>query len=226
MKFVSLSADIRQVVSRKTCSSSRLKYFLFMACGLVFGAASLIFTANQLAAQAPAQSASSAAPLPPPMELMSPAFAENMPIPSEYTCLAEAKVKSPELRWKNAPKVTVSFVLLVHDLDPHPNKSKDDVLHWLVWDIPGDQTSLPENIKPDTPEVLGGARQGINQRSKVGWAGPCPPVGAPPHHYTFELFALDTKLSLPDSATRQDVATAIDGHVIGHGLLIGRFNRK
>jgi Raf kinase inhibitor-like YbhB/YbcL family protein len=225
MKFVSLSADIRQAVSDKTSSSFRRKYLIFMACGLVFGAVSLVFTANQLAAQAPAQSAP-AAPLPPPMELMSPAFAENMPIPSEYTCLAEAKVKSPELHWKNAPKGTVSFVLLVHDLDPHPNKSKDDVLHWLVWDIPGDQTSLPENIKSDTPEVFGGARQGINQRSKVGWAGPCPPVGAPPHHYTFELFALDTKLSLPDSATRQDVATAMDGHVIGHGLLIGRFNRK
>jgi Raf kinase inhibitor-like YbhB/YbcL family protein len=225
MKFVSLSADIRQAVSDKTSSSFRRKYFIFMACGLVFGAVSLVFTANQLAAQAPAQSAP-AAPLQPPMELMSPAFAENMPIPSEYTCLAEAKVKSPELHWKNAPKGTVSFVLLVHDLDPHPNKSKDDVLHWLVWDIPGDQTSLPENIKSDTPEVFGGARQGINQRSKVGWAGPCPPVGAPPHHYTFELFALDTKLSLPDSATRQDVATAMDGHVIGHGLLIGRFNRK
>jgi len=160
------------------------------------------------------------------MDLMSPAFVENMQIPPEYTCLAEAKVKSPELRWKNTPKGTLSFVLLVHDLDPHPNKSKDDVLHWLVWNIPGDQTSLTENIKPDTPEVFGGARQGINQRLKVGWAGPCPPVGAPPHHYTFELFALDTRLSVPDSATRQDVATAMDGHVIGHGLLIARFSRK
>ena len=167
-------------------------------------------------------------PAPPsaPIRMSSPAFEENGTIPDGFTCQAKENVKSPQIDWNGAPPNTVSFVLLVHDLDPHPNRSSNDVLHWLVWNIPGDAQGLPENVKPDVSDGPGGSHQGFNQRGKLGWAGPCPPVGHTPHHYTFELFALDTKLNLDDKATRQDVIAAMDAHVLAHGVLIGRFSRK
>jgi phosphatidylethanolamine-binding protein (PEBP) family uncharacterized protein len=62
--------------------------------------------------------------------------------------------------------------------------------------------------------------------------------GAPPgpyHHYTLELYALDTKLDVPQPQgqasaqvagdTRNAVVNAMDGHVIGKAVLVGRFHR-
>ena len=55
--------------------------------------------------------------------------------------------------------------------------------------------------------------------------GPGAPAAGPYHHYTFELFALDKKLDLGPDATREDVLKAINGHILGKGVLVGRFHR-
>ena len=162
----------------------------------------------------------------PPMayiKLTSPAFADSSPIPTKFTCSAQPAAVSPELDWTDAPKGTASFVLIVHDLEPHPNKGSEDVLHWIAWNIPADATHLPEDVpaKPDLPD---GTRQGKNVRGDIGFRGPCPPPG-PPHHYTFELYALDNKPDLPSTAKRSEVLSAMDGHIIGHGVLVGLFHR-
>ena len=47
----------------------------------------------------------------------------------------------------------------------------------------------------------------------------------PYHHYTFSLYALDIKLTLGADATRADVSKAMDGHILGKGVLVGRFHR-
>ena len=43
--------------------------------------------------------------------------------------------------------------------------------------------------------------------------------------YTWELDALDTKLEIGPDATRPDVLKAIDGHLLGKAVLMGRFHR-
>jgi len=55
--------------------------------------------------------------------------------------------------------------------------------------------------------------------------GPGAGAAGPYHHYTFELFALDTTLELTDAATRADVVKAMDGHIPGKGVLAGRFHQ-
>lgn len=55
--------------------------------------------------------------------------------------------------------------------------------------------------------------------------GPGGSTAGPYHHYTFELFALDTKLDLGPDATRVDVLKAMDGHILGKAVLVGRFHR-
>src|SRR5690348_2963250 len=97
------------------------------------------------------------------LKLTSPAFTDSGSIPVKFTCSAQPAAVSPELDWADAPKGTASFVLIVHDLDPHPNKGSEDVLHWIAWNIPADATHLPEDVpaKPDLPD---GTRQGKNVR--------------------------------------------------------------
>ncbi|MEO8682236.1 MAG: hypothetical protein ABI665_24525, partial [Vicinamibacterales bacterium] len=44
------------------------------------------------------------------------------------------------------------------------------------------------------------------------------------HHYVFEFYALDTKLDLPATTTREDLMKAMEGHVIGKAAYTGRFH--
>jgi len=168
----------------------------------------------------------------PPLQLSSSAFADGTMIPEKYTCVAAmgagggmggmdvSKMTSPPLSWVNAPAGTQSFVLLLHDPDAHAAKSIDDITHWMIFNIPGDATSLPEGVKADSTVGV----QANNIARQPSFFGPCAPAG-PPHHYTFELFALDSKLDLQKGASRDDVMKAMDGHVLTGTVLIGLFHR-
>ena len=165
---------------------------------------------------------------PPPMKLMSTGISDGAQIPTKYTCSSEQAV-SPALRWTDAPRGTVSFTLIVHDMEPRPRKGLDDILHWMVWDIPATAGLLPEGVLSNTPDLPDGSHQTNGNPSQggiVGYRPPCPPQGVPvPHHYAFELFALDQKLNLATDATRADVMKAMDGHILGHAALVAVLNR-
>jgi len=98
-----------------------------------------------------------------------------------------------------------------------------DVTHWIFWGIPGASTSVTAGVKPDS--MPDGIMQGVNIRKVNGYQPPCPPPGATPHHYIFEIYALDTKLDLPAGSARADLLKAMDGHVIGKSTYVGLFGR-
>jgi Raf kinase inhibitor-like YbhB/YbcL family protein len=158
------------------------------------------------------------------MTLTSTAFADGSQIPVKYTQAGEQI--SPELKWTNAPPNTMSFVLHMHDLEVARNKTTDDQLHWLVWNIPASATGLPEHVDQgaDRPD-------GSHQTSASGpmYRGPGAPATGPMHHYTFEIFALDTKLDVPTASdafeTRTNVMKAMQGHIIGRAVYMGLFHR-
>ena len=162
-------------------------------------------------------------PAAPGMTLTSPAYADGAEIPSKYT-QADPMPVSPKLEWTNVPDGVQSFVLLFHDPDVALRNTTEDVLHWMAFNIPGDARSLPENM-PATATMPDGTVQIKNLRGGVGFMGPGAPAPGPHHHYTFELFALDTKLTLGADATRADVMKAIDGHIRAKAVLVGRFHR-
>ena len=172
---------------------------------------------------AAAQDAAKKAPTGPGLTLTSPAFADGAEIPARFT-QSDPKPVSPRLMWANVPPNTVSFVLYMHDPDVAVQKKLDDVLHWLMFNIPGETRVLSEGVPPDA-KLSDGSIQCKNQGGVVGYRGPGAPAAGPHHHYTIELFALDTKLDLGPDATRADVLKAIDGHILGKGVLVGRFHR-
>jgi phosphatidylethanolamine-binding protein (PEBP) family uncharacterized protein len=85
-------------------------------------------------------------------------------------------------------------------------------------------TSLQEGL-PSQAQLLDGCIQSLNQSKKVGYLGMGAAAVGAYHHYTFELFALDTKLSLGSDATQADVTKAMDGQILMKGVLVGRFHR-
>jgi Raf kinase inhibitor-like YbhB/YbcL family protein len=158
----------------------------------------------------------------PGLALSSPDFTDGGVIPNKFT-QADPMPVSPKLEWTNVPAGTVTFALIMHDPDVALQKKTDDVLHWMAFNIPGTAKELA-GAQSAEPKLADGTIQAKNLRGAVGFMGPGAPAGTY-HHYTFELYALDTKLDLGPDATRADVLKAIDGHIVGKGVLVGRFHR-
>ena len=168
------------------------------------------------------------APAPPPFRIMSPDLVDGSPVPNKFTCAAGTEAVSPALQWTNAPRGTVSFVLIVHDMEPRPQRKLDDILHWMVWNIPPNATKYPQGVPSNTADLPDGSHQtngNPGQGGVTGYRPPCPPQNVPqPHHYAFDLFALDAKVDV-ETATRADVMKAMDGHILAHDSLVVPFNR-
>ena len=75
----------------------------------------------------------------PQLRLTSPSFSGA--IPARYaSCPGESNL-SPALAWDIPPAATRSFALLVTD----PDAPMGVFTHWLLWNLPRDQRSLPES---------------------------------------------------------------------------------
>ena len=74
------------------------------------------------------------------MTLTSSAWPDGGQIPPKYTQAGEDI--SPALAWSNVPEGTASFALIVHDADAAIGNGTDDILHWMLWNIPKATRSL------------------------------------------------------------------------------------
>jgi hypothetical protein len=152
------------------------------------------------------------------MNLTSPAFSEGETIPVRHTC--DGEDVSPALALGNVPERTQSFALIVDD----PDAPRGTWVHWVYYDLPGDTREIPEGAGAHMPAEGGGPRHGLNDFSRYGWGGPCPPPG-PAHHYELALYALDAPLGLPEGADKAAVVEAMRDHVLGEAKLMGRYAR-
>jgi Raf kinase inhibitor-like YbhB/YbcL family protein len=176
-----------------------------------------------------AQQTPPAAPAAPALTLTTTAWPDGTDIPIEYTqanTSGQALGVSPQLSWTNPPAGTRSFVLHMHDPDAALNKTTATQVHWLVWGIPAAATGLPKGV-PAGPQLADGTRQ--VSASGQTYRGPGARAGGPKHHYTLELYALDTTLTIAPGATEQETRTAVmaamQGHVLGKAVYVGLFRR-
>ena len=156
------------------------------------------------------------------IKVTSPAFKNNEMIPEIYSGYDQDT--SFQLNWSEAPSNTKSYVLIMED--PDSKKPPIPVVHWLVWNIPTEITSLQEGLKKQD-RLLDpvSVRQGPTSTGKIGYMGPKPPKGDVAHHYHTQIFALDNELNLPAGTSRDELLEAMQGHVIAKGELIGQFKR-
>jgi Raf kinase inhibitor-like YbhB/YbcL family protein len=150
------------------------------------------------------------------MELKSTAFTMGGMIPQKYSC--EGENVSPPLMWKGVPEGTRSIALITDD----PDAPMGTWVHWVYYDIPPTAHGLGEKIPQERKPSVGGT-QGMNDSHHLGYDGPCPPSGT--HRYYFKVYALDASLNLPPGASKKDVLKAMDGHVLGESVLMGKFKR-
>jgi len=150
------------------------------------------------------------------LKIESSAFREGGMIPKLYTC--DGADLSPSLSWGAIPPGAKSLALIVDD----PDAPAKTWVHWVVFDLPADSGGLPESVPAD-PTLASGARQGINDFQRIGYGGPCPPGGT--HRYFFKLYALDTRLELDPGSSKSQLLSAMEGHILAEGQLMGRYAR-
>ena len=152
--------------------------------------------------------------------LESSAFDNGGEIPSRYTCVGEDL--SPPMTWTGVPETARSLVLIIDDPDaPDPKAPKMIWVHWVLYIIPPDVSGLTEGIAPAT--LPPGAVQGQNDWKRIGYGGPCPPIGR--HRYLHKLYALDTVLEEMNQATKAMVEAAMKGHVLAQTELMGTYEK-
>jgi Raf kinase inhibitor-like YbhB/YbcL family protein len=141
-------------------------------------------------------------------------------IPQKHSDYADGV--SPALVWSPV-KSAKSYAIIAEDPDATPITP---FVHWVAWNIPGEVTTLPEGLQ-EQPRLTApdGVLQGRTSRGVIGYYGPRPPVGDKPHHYHFQILALDTMLDLPAGADRDDVLKAASGKVIAKGELVGTYSQ-
>lgn len=145
--------------------------------------------------------------------ITSTAFAANAFIPRPYT--GEGDNISPPLAWNGVPAGAQELALICEDPDaPTPQPWT----HWVVYKLSPILLGLAESAQGDF-------LQGRNDFGEIGYGGPLPPRGHGLHHYHFRLYALDEPLQARPELTKAQLLSAIEGHILGQGELIGVYER-
>ena len=139
-------------------------------------------------------------------------------MPSLHTC--DSTDISPALQWTKATGNLASYALIMDD----PDAPMGTWVHWVMYNIPATDSSLPGNFPKDSI-LANGTRQGVTSFRTTGYGGPCPPDRM--HRYFYKLYALDTTFNLPCNSTgERRLLAAIKGHILAEAELMGKYNRK
>lgn len=149
------------------------------------------------------------------LRVTSPAFQAGDVLPERCTC--DGADESPPLAWSGTPEGTRAYALVVED----PDAPSGAFVYWIAWDLPVEATGLRAKFNPrESPPT-----QGVNSFGRLGYGGPCPPIGHAAHRYHIRLYALDALLGLPAGSTRADLDAAMQGHVLGSAELMATHGR-
>ena len=150
------------------------------------------------------------------LEIKSSVFETGGMISKKYTC--DGEDVSPPLSWDGIPEGTKSLALISDD----PDAPMGTWVHWVMYNIPPSVKELKEGF-PTDKKLHDGTLQGITDFKKIGYGGPCPPSGI--HRYYFKLYALDTKLNLEPGATKKQLLSAMEGHLLAQAEVMGKYKR-
>ena len=148
------------------------------------------------------------------LKVSSPAFADGGDVPFENTGWRANTF--PGLSWTKGPAGTKSYVALLQDADGLMG-GNDAILHWTMYNIPANVTSLPAGMTAPPP----GAAAGPNRNGpSLGYLGPRTGAGAK-HRYPFQVFALNTVIKADPKLSWVDLKAAMRGHVLASGQTVG-----
>jgi Raf kinase inhibitor-like YbhB/YbcL family protein len=206
----------RGIPARKGCMAQETKQYRAVGTRRVAVVSALIFLGLTLL-DATSLYADEAMTL----TLASSAFEDRGSIPAKYTC--EGEDIAPPLKWLDVPNAARSLVLIVDDPDaPDPKAPKMTWVHWVLYNIPPDVSELVEDVTSES--LPPGTQEGVNDWKRVGYGGPCPPIGR--HRYFHKLYALDTVLDGMNRPTKEQLEAAMKGHVIAQAQIVGNYQKS
>ena len=149
--------------------------------------------------------------------LDSSAFKQGQTIPKQYT--ADGADVSPPLSWTTAPAGTQSFALICED----PDAPMGTWIHWLIYDIPANQTHLAQAVSTQS-QLADGTKQGTSSFHRIGYGGPSPPPGSP-HRYFFKLYALSSMSEFEPGIDLRKFRQFVETHKLAEAQIIGIYGR-
>ena len=181
------------------------------------------------------------------LEVSSPVFSNTRPrkrIPKDSTCYGENL--NPPLDWSGVPQGAKSLALIVEEPEERISSANNNysyipsvgVVHWVLFNIPPDVTTLPGAIPTSTDVLPDGTVQGMNDFGGMWYSGPCPSPSTvvywtdgsqnkkaadAPREYLFRVYALDAILDLAPGATKADLVAAMEDHTLAYGETIGKY---
>jgi Raf kinase inhibitor-like YbhB/YbcL family protein len=197
-----------------------MKKTIFVVVGVITVLLIALIAAYFLLGPTRSETFSSVIEMPPPdagFILISPDFTDGGPIPTRYTC--DGENIPPTLAWGEPPAGTKSYVLMVED----PDAQLGTWIHWIVYNLPAETRTVDALIRPGAQlnDVI--VLFGKNSWGKQAYSGPCPPSGT--HHYVFQLYALDIMLGPEDKASKNELATRMQGHILSYAELTGTYTK-
>ncbi|GAU78836.1 YbhB/YbcL family Raf kinase inhibitor-like protein [Fusibacter sp. 3D3] len=153
------------------------------------------------------------------LKIWSEAFKEGDWIPNLYSARGEDRSPSIHLEGIHAEAQSIAITMddASHPLFPNYN-------HWLIWNLPV-QNSIPEAIPHgEIIENLGGAIQG-RAYGRHRYKGPKPPLKTI-HTYVFTVYILDCKCALSPKSRKRDLLVEMEGHILQKSTLTGHFQSR
>jgi len=144
-----------------------------------------------------------------PFQLIAP-WQDGAEVSVRHTC--DGEDVAPALTWTNVPAGTVELTVTVVDLDA------GGFVHWILYGIEPDRTSLIENQQPPA------GNEWVNSFGVADWSGPCPPRGEP-HLYQFTVHALNQQLEVADDAPASEVIATLNLIAIDQASVAGTYAR-
>jgi Raf kinase inhibitor-like protein, YbhB/YbcL family len=145
------------------------------------------------------------------------AFKDGSEIPAEFTC--SGKNVSPSCEWSGVPDTAGSSAVIMDD----PDAPSGLFTHWILFNIPPGKCRIESGI-PKKQAFEDGSMHGTNSFGRAEYSGPCPPPGKP-HRYFLKVYVLDSKLNLRAPVTRNAIDSAMKGHILAEGGIMGTFRR-
>jgi Raf kinase inhibitor-like YbhB/YbcL family protein len=173
-------------------------------------------------------------------------------VPAKQGHVTSGPNRSPAIKWSKGPAGTASYAIIMDDPDAPTvfdtanqegkivpaDLKRGDFHHWVLVDVPPRVTGLPEGAESTGHggKPVGPTKYGLRGANSVGdfgrpgtkgptggYDGPCPPWNdAIPHHYHFDVYALDVRsLGLSGGFTIPDALRALQGHVLAKGEVVG-----
>ena len=154
------------------------------------------------------------------MIISSTAFENNGIIPQKYTGFGEDL--SPELIITDVPEDTVSFAIILDDLDVPFRKT---FTHWIIWNIPVTDVILEGlpcgSVICEPIYACQGTAWG-----KHRYRGPKQPFFIrKEHRYVFTVYALDCRLDISEESRRKNLIDALHDHILAEARLLGKYQR-